>query len=502
MELTRRGLVGGGLVGGSLLAGAAAAQQGAALPNILWICTDQQRWDTIGALGNEHIRTPNQDRLAASGVAFTRAYCQNPICTPSRGSFMTGCYPSTVHVHRNGNSHFPAEWMARLAPRLFRDAGYDCALIGKLHLSSPYGRVEPRFDDGYRVFEWSHQPKPEEWWPVETHRYHAWLRDKGVSWAGLYKKKKLDGYPEPYQAGMPARFHELEWESETVRGWIRGGLKKPWFASVHVFAPHPPFDPAPEYLERMKPGELPGPLYRTGEEAEQERFTKIDHNTMKPVAPGTYQARHMKAAYYAMIEHIDYELGRILDELEATGQRENTIVVFTSDHGEMMGDHCLRMKGCRFFEGAVRVPLMVSWPGRFRKGVRSDELVELTDVLPTLLEACGRTVPGHVEGKSLLGILRGTAAGRHREMVRSEYHDSATNTYGSRATMIRDERYKLVMYHGTGLGELFDLAEDPPEFRNLFEAEAGRAARGRMVEMMLDHIATRVDLGAPRIGRY
>ena len=122
-------------------------------PNILWICTDQQRFDTIHALNNEYIRTPNLDQLIHEGVTFTNAYTQSPICTPSRSSFLTGCYPSTLHANRNGSAYFQEE--AKLITRTLANNGYDCALVGKLHLSAAQGRVELRPNDGYRVFKWS-----------------------------------------------------------------------------------------------------------------------------------------------------------------------------------------------------------------------------------------------------------------------------------------------------------------------------------------------------------
>jgi len=155
IELTRRSFLGGAA---GLAAGAAVPDS---RPNVLWICTDQQRWDTIHALGNPHIRTPNLDRLVASGVAFTGAHCQTPICTPSRACFLTGRYPSTVHGCMNGNESWSGA--APLVTRLLADAGYDCGLAGKLHLSAADGRIEPRPDDGYRVFHWSHHPKDD--WP-------------------------------------------------------------------------------------------------------------------------------------------------------------------------------------------------------------------------------------------------------------------------------------------------------------------------------------------------
>ena len=126
-------------------------------PNILWICTDQQRFDTIGALGNPHVRTPNIDRLVAEGVAFSHAFCQSPICTPSRAAFLTGMYPSTIHACTNGNDYWADS--APLVTKLLADASYDCGLAGKLHLAGAHIRIEPRpNDDGYRVFHWSHHP--------------------------------------------------------------------------------------------------------------------------------------------------------------------------------------------------------------------------------------------------------------------------------------------------------------------------------------------------------
>ncbi|MCP5114231.1 MAG: sulfatase-like hydrolase/transferase, partial [bacterium] len=156
-SLNRRAFLQGGLTAAT--AAKPSPPGHSARPNILWICTDQQRWDTIQALGNDRIRTPNIDRLVREGVAFTQAYCQNPVCTPSRGSFLTGCYPSTIRCTRNGNDFFPPENTPKLISRILEAAGYDCGMVGKFHLSSSYKRVEPRLDDGYRRFEWSHAPR-------------------------------------------------------------------------------------------------------------------------------------------------------------------------------------------------------------------------------------------------------------------------------------------------------------------------------------------------------
>ncbi|MCZ2153297.1 MAG: sulfatase-like hydrolase/transferase, partial [Bryobacterales bacterium] len=355
------------------------------------------------------------------------------------------------------------------------------------------------------IYDWSHQPKPEPAWPDSAHAYNRWLHEYGVTWEGLYRKRKVAGYPEQYNAGMPADYHELAWESERTLRYIEGGLKAPWFASINIFAPHNPFDPAPEYLEKMRAESLPMPLYRDGEEREQARFAGVvAHQTRNPAPPGSYPARHMKACYYAMIEHVDWYVGKVLDALERSGQRDNTLVIFMSDHGEMLGDHGLRLKGCRFFEGAVRVPLILSWPsGGIQRGVQNDALVELTDMAPTLLEAAGVRNPGDMDGSSLLPLARGTAKpAAYREFVWSEYRDSQTNELKSHASMIRVRRYKLTLYHGTGLGELFDLEADPEEFSNLFEKPEHIRLRQRMTDRLLDTLALHADLGSPRIGVY
>ncbi|MEC8930983.1 MAG: sulfatase-like hydrolase/transferase, partial [Candidatus Latescibacterota bacterium] len=165
-------------------------------PNILWICTDQQRYDTIGALGYEHVSTPNIDSLVAAGTTFTHAYCQSPICTPSRASFLTGMYASAVHVNGNGLEYFPDR--PKLVTRTFADAGYDCGLIGKLHLASASQGIEPRADDGYRYWEYSHAPRDD--WP-EGHGYADWVRSKG----------KILGDLVPDPEGVPTEYHQTTW---------------------------------------------------------------------------------------------------------------------------------------------------------------------------------------------------------------------------------------------------------------------------------------------------
>ena len=456
-------------------------------PNVLWICTDQQRWDTIAALGNRHINTPNIDRLVAEGTACTNAYCQSPICTPSRASFLTGCYPSTVHGCSNGNEHWAEA--APLVTKLLADAGYCCGLAGKLHLAGAAGRIEPRpRDDGYTAFHWSHDPRDK--WP-EGHAYRDWVAARGKHLGRTYAELG-------YHPAETASDHLLRRPGDRVHG-VR-------------LAPAVAYER--QHLRPTRPvrsaSGLPGavrsclaaasrlPSQRPDGAGETDRRGLPDR---RPKIPAAFDAQHKIAAYYAMIELIDDNVGRMLAALERTGQADNTLVIFTSDHGEMLGDHGLLLKGCRFYEGLVHVPLILRWPGQIPAGATTDALVELTDLAPTLLDAAGGDVPRHMAGRSLLPLLRGTTT-EHRDAVRCEYYEALSMAPGdragwsnSRATMIRDRRYKLAVYHGHPIGELFDLEHDPHEHDNLWDSARHAEVRFDLLRRCFDATAFAIDTG-------
>ena len=468
-------------------------------PNILWICTDQQRYDTIGALGNDFVETPNIDGLVADGVTYTHAYCQSPICTPSRASFLTGMYPSTVHLTRNGNSVFPDG--QKLVPRYLADAGYDCGLIGKLHLASAYQRIEPRTDDGYNFCDYSHAPR-DDW--SEGHGYADWVRDQGFILGDLIKSSD----------GIPHELHQTTWCAEKTIEFIRKSRSRPWMASVNIYDPHPPFNPPTSYRDKFDVSQMPGPLFRDSDLSQQAALECVDFQSkvMRPheldIRDPKYPERgrsadgkELQAAYYAMINLIDDQVGRIVSVLEDDGIRENTVIIFTSDHGEMLGDHGLIQKGCRFYEGLVRVPLIISWPKQFLKGVQSDALVELIDKAPTILEIAGIDLPEKMQGRSLLSMLRGEKPlATHRPHTRCEYYDALEEPDHSSATMFRDERYKLVVYHGHDLGELYDLQEDPEEFENMWSEPEAQPLKLDLLRRSFDASMLALDRGSERIG--
>jgi arylsulfatase A-like enzyme len=490
-------------------------------PNILWYCADAQRFDTIAGLGNPHIRTPNFDRLVENGVAFTRAYCQSPICTPSRASFLTGRYPATTHVYRNGHECFPSDEIP--VTRMLANAGYDCGLAGKLHLSTAK-KGERRYDDGYRVFCYSNLPYPDD--ADENNTYFDWLRqEKGVDPYEVFNDRaSFCG------AGVPSELHQVTWCSEMAMRFITEKRSGPWLMSVNPFDPHPPFDPPADYLQRYNPADIPPPLFHSNDLVRQRDFQNIRQQKMDAVdpfgpmpetelpnadvqatrtykAPDRFNGQVIKAAHYAMIEHIDYQFGRIIDVLEDTGQLENTIVVFHSDHGELLGDHGLIFKGCRFFEGAVHVPMIFSCPARIQSGLRSDALVELVDIVPTLLEAASEQVPTRVQGKSLFPILTGQAdPSYHKKHVVCDFNDSVGYSpvkTQTQATMTFDGRHKLVVYHREdGLAEWFDLVEDPGEFVNLWNESGNESLKLRRLREHMDAVMATIGAGAERVQTY
>ncbi len=458
-------------------------------PNILWYCTDQQRFDTIGALGNPHVVTPTIDRLVGEGVAFTHTYCQSPICTPSRSSFMTGLYPSRVHNTRNGNETFP-DWPP-LVTRLIADAGYECGLIGKFHLQSAGHRTEPRIDDGFSYWKFSHAPR-DDW--QTGHDYADWVQAQGGDLNALRES----------ESRVPTELHQTTWASERAIEFIRQPHDTPWLLNVNIYDPHPPFIPPKSYADRFDPEKMPGPYFQDSDLAQQARLSQIDFQGIAE-RPDQNAAHLQQSNYYAMIAQIDDQFARILDVLDGTGQRDNTVIIFTSDHGEALGDHGLFQKGCRFYEGLVRVPLIFSWPGRFGENVRASALVELLDMTSTIIDLAGLDAPDYMQGKSLQPILRGAATADHlREFVRSEYFDALdplfTGGSGAFATMHRDARYKLSLYHSHGLGELYDLDEDPWEFQNLWDDPASQAKKLELVQASFNaHVMMTTDVGSRRI---
>jgi len=461
--------------------------------NIIWICTDQQRFDTLGCYGNKFVNTPNLDRLALNGVMFKNSYCQSPACAPSRSSFLTGRYPRTTRVRQNGQL-IPQE--ERLVTKILADNGYTCGLAGKLHISPCYQRNYERRsnDDGYTVFHWSQNSRPD----VPTNEYIHWLLEKGIRY-------QTSPFPDSQyiKIGMPAEYHQTTWCVQKAINFIKAhaNTDKPWLFSVNMSSPHHPFIVPSKYLQRYldKLNQIPLPCYLEGELEDKPITQKIGH--LKPYnIPDIYpfpkmsdqDHRFIRAAYLGMIDLIDAQVGRIFDVLKRTQQLKNTVIIFMSDHGEMLGDHGLYLKGPYFYEPTIRVPLIFSCPNFIKEGVRSDALIELVDIAPTLLDIVGIDRYPGMQGKSFWPLLIGSSnSNYHRDDIYCEYYN--TNFQKSYSTMLRTDKYKLVAIHGLDSGELYDLKNDPNEKCNLWNNTKYNCVKLKMLKRLCDRMAWTVD---------
>lgn len=478
-------------------------------PNLLVICTDQQRYDTLGCYGNAVVRTPNLDRLAGEGTLFEQCYVQSPVCAPSRATFFTGLYPRNHGLWANGVALPPGR---TFFTKMLAESGYDCGLAGKLHLAAcEGGRTEPRPDDGFRVFEWAHDPQPGS----AENAYHRWLADR---FPDLHRRLMSEG-AQRFRRGrdrfksLPQESHYSHWVAERTIDFLRRGRRsdQPFFWMANFFDPHHAFGAPEAYLARYGDLQLPDPVTRPGElDSKPAAQRAASEKSYAGYAPGflEYNAdelRGIRAAYYAMVDLIDDEVGRILACLDELGLREDTLVVFTSDHGEMLGDHQLLLKGPMMYEGAVRVPLLMRWPGRLPAGTRRPELVQWIDLPTTMLVAAGIQVPGQFQGADLLCPGAGEVSARERGWAVCEYRDSG-HPYEPpvHTTMLRQGRHKLVVWHGrpaTGRpreGELYDLEADPCELENLWDAAGHRDVREELVETLMDVLVATEDRSRPR----
>ena len=460
-------------------------------PNILWICTDQQRWDTIRAMGNPYIDTPNLDKLCNEGVGFTSCYANSPMCSPSRASMLTGRYLSGHHVFRNGNLNFPESEV--LVTKLMADDGYTCGLVGKLHLSTISGRREVHPDDGFTYRESSSSPGPAD---PEKNDYAKWLKEeKKVDLKETYAMMQV-----PVGTGVPEELHQSTFIAEKSIEFLEENKDKTWLLRVDPFDPHPPMDPPKEYLDKYMARETPIPFFRPDDIEHQKLFEEIDQQS--PVArdyasiggepdddpeyakmskgmkasypPKNVNLKMMVAAYYGMIDLLDKQIGRIIQKLEDLGLRENTMIMFTSDHGDMLGDHGLLYKGCRFLEPLVHIPFIVSWPGTYQKNVKSDALVEQVDMAPTILEAAGMEIPYKMQGKSIHSLLKGdTPLNEHKPFVISEYNsyspEPKIKPLQSHGFMYFDGKHKVTLYENHPRGEIYDIEADPQEANDLWD---------------------------------
>lgn len=465
-------------------------------PNILFICTDQQRYDSLGCYGNDIVQTPTIDALAAEGVTFEQCYVQAPVCAPSRASLVTGQYVHNHGVWANGVSLPDHSWNFSTT---LADQGYTCGMIGKMHLAHAFeGHTETRHPDGYEIYRWAHDPSHSS----PENDYHQWLRDEHPDlWEGATNgAKRVRHQPGGFDA-IPTEGHYSRWASERAIQFLQSERNHddPFFLWVNFYDPHHPFVAPQEYLDRYDAADIPNPIGASDEldskpPIQQEASLESYAGHARGFADHTpAEIRQVIAAYYAMISLIDDETKRILDTLDALNLADDTLVIFTSDHGEMLGDHQLLLKGPMLYEPAVRVPLIMRWPGELPAGERRDDLVQWIDLTATFLDVAGVDPPAATQGSSLLPLARGADVTDWRDWAICEYRNSG-HPYDPpvHMTMLRSGQHKLIVQHGPPAtarprtGELYDLAADPDELTNLWDEPAAQSTRVDLERLLLD----------------
>jgi len=503
-------------------------------PNILLISSDQQHYSTLGAV-NDRIRTPALDRLCRQGVRFDRAYCPNPTCTPTRASIITGLYPSQHGAWSLGTKLF--EDVPTLGDMLAA-RGYVTALVGKAHfqpLATQPGMESLECQPTLRDLDfWRKFTGP--WYGfhhVEVARNHGdeshsgqhygiWMEEKGLAdWRDYFQAwPPVAGTPERkryYDAearrwDLPEPFHYTRWTGERTIAQITSAAEagKPFFICSNFHDPHPPYivsepwagmyDPADMVPGELTPGEHDAnpPHFAMTQEAQPDFASHFAPDTWLHGAHSHLRDREElkkdMACYYGMVSFMDAEIGRILDALDRLGLADNTLVVFSTDHGHFLGQHGLTAKAIHMYEDLIRVPMIVRWPGRTPEGRTSEAIQNLVDLAPTCLAAAGVEVPLVMTGVNQLETWAGGPPARTWSITE--------NHHGTQRCHMRtyvNRRYKLTVYRQGDAGELFDLAQDPGETRNLWNDAAAAGLKSDLMHEFLQAILVCEPMRMPRI---
>lgn len=460
-----------------LLAAVGAFVSAAERPNILFLMADQYRADCLGAEGNRVIRTPNLDRLAAEGARFRAAYTSTPSCTPARSAILTGLSP-----WHHGMLGFGAvaERYPREMPAMLRAAGYYTIGIGKQHFHpqrNPHGyhrmildesgrEMTPGFRSDYRSWFWSVAPTRD---PDAT----------GIGWND-YRGRAY---------ALPEELHPTRWTGDTAVRFLqeyRG--PEPFFCMVSFARPHSPYDPPERLLRSYADADVPPAAVGAWAAGNDVPADPMNYSLWRGNL-GPDQVRASRRAYYGSVSFVDEQIGRILAALQERGGLDNTLILFTADHGDMLGDHHLWRKTYAY-EGSARIPMLIRWPRSLvaERGQVLRQPVELRDVLPTFLDTAGVSyAPGDFDGRSLLDLVRGRTKG-WRECIDLEHASCYAGT--THWNGLTNGRIKYVFDSATGKEQLFDLEADPAEQRNLVglpEHEAAvRLWRGRLIRHLTE----------------
>ena len=481
-------------------------------PNVLLLMTDQHRADCLGCYGNTRIHTPNIDRIAREGIRANRAYVTNPLCTPSRASILTG---QSVSGHEAWNLGVPLPEETITLPKVLAEHGYRTGAIGKVHLT-PQVAGCPEFPEN--VDFWSKEP---DWngpyFGFETvdlfvghakliGHYGQYIKREHPELARRYDRsfalEDPTGAPHSWKCGFPVEHHSCSWIGERMLAFLKANDERPFFAQCSFPYPHFPFSPPAPYCYQYGPLDMTLPNQKEGD-----RENKPPHvNRYYQSAGGEIplcdvtgaQKREVIAHTYGMISFVDDQVGKILDTLDELDLARNTIVIFCSDHGELLFDHGLLKKGPYPYEGLYRVPLLWRWPAGLPKDKTTDALFSLMDLAPTIAELAGIPVWKGVEGVDQSTVLKGNTVSVRNSVLIEYFHGRQRPCDGLRSKTLVTDRWKLTHYIDEPFGELYDLDNDPDEFVNLYNQTEFSSIRSNLVEQLMDLIAGSEERFGPR----
>jgi arylsulfatase A-like enzyme len=512
-------------------------------PNFLFFITDQHRADFLGCYGHPVLRTPHIDSIAARGTAFDRFYVASPVCQPNRASLMTGRMPSVHDVRSNG---IPLSMDAVTFVDLLKDAGYRTALVGKSHLQNftqndpiikrpppREGFHEPSPPLRQALREHLAEPKyeqetPRYWTSADAHvqtpfygfdhvtlvrnhgdeagaDYDRWLdaRDPKAREKLLGPKNSLPHdykVPQAYRTAIPEELYQTNFIGDRACAYLddvqkSSGGDEPFFLMVSFPDPHHPFNPPGRYWDMYEPDQFPVPEAFSRNDwtppalvqnvIKDREAGKANLTGMATIGVSAREAQEARALTAGMIACVDDAIGRVLGALERSGRRDDTVVIFTSDHGDHLGDHRLMLKGAEQYQQIVRVPFIWSDPAGAARARRTDALASTMDIGATVLERAKIEPASGMQAKSFLPALEGRAV-RDSVFIQYDHQASSPGTdEPARVHTLIDGRYRVSVFHGTGWGELYDLKDDPGEFENLWDDPAHAKARAAMTEKLL-----------------
>lgn len=449
--------------------------------NILFLMSDQHRGDFLGAAGANWVKTPNLDKLAREGVNFTRAYSSVPSCLPARTSLLTGMSPwQSGQLGYNNIPAYPFE-----GPAMFTDAGYRTHAVGKNHFTPMRNR------HGYQTVELE-----EGWYTAregqEKCDYTLWFEKnapgQNINASGLGYNDLRGGICFPFEESL----HPTTWTADRAVEFLKTYREEaPWMLKVSFQRPHCPYDPPQRWYKAYQEVDPPKPSI--GDWAEKKYGVTdgtfaTDVNASHGVFPPA-EITESRRSYAASISFMDEQLGSVLEALKARGELENTLILYTSDHGDMLGDHYMWRK-CRPYEGSAHIPMIIRWPEQLglksKRGLTRTELVELRDVLPTFLDAAEIPKPSVMDGMSMLNILKGNQWRSVLDLEHSQIYEK-DNAW----TALTDGKHKYVYFTLTGQEQLFNLNKDPGELIDLASSEENKKTLNIWRAKMVKHLSIR-----------